>query len=99
MNEDEKYKEGLEEDLKAIKKLKKIGDSQELNDYFNFVLDTVAKKITLAFTSEGIKSWDEFLKLRGEIVAYLYPIQEIRGAEAAEKQIKDQLNQYYGKNI
>lgn len=98
MNE-EKHQEALEADLRALKKLKKINNSDEFNAYFDLILDTAAKKMFTAFTGEGVKTWEDFLKIRGEIVAYLYPIQEVRGADAMEKAIKEQLVQYYGKQV
>jgi hypothetical protein len=95
----EAYKTGMESDLKALSKLRKIDQSQEFNDYFDLILDTAAKKMFTAFVGDNVKTWDDFLKVRGEVVAYLFPIQEVRGADAMEKQIKEQLNSYYGKNL
>jgi hypothetical protein len=95
----EAYKEGIEKDLKGLAKLRKIDQSQEFNDYFDFVLDTVSKKMFTAFTGDNVKTWDDFLKIRGEVVAYLYPIQEVRSAEAVEKQLKERLNSFYGKQL
>lgn len=97
--EDKKHKEALESDLRALNKLKRINDSDEFNAYFDLILDTAAKKMFTAFTNEGVKTWEDFLKLRGEVVAYLFPLQEVRGADALEKQLKEQLSSYYGKQI
>lgn len=93
--EQEQYKKGIEDDLKAYKKLEKINNSDEFNDFFNLQVDTASKKIMTAFTGDGPKDWDAFCKLRGEVVGILYPMQQIRGAKAVQAQLKEQLNTYY----
>lgn len=102
--EDEKaqaelYKQDLEAQAKAYKKLQKIGQSQEFNDFFDFQLKTVAEKMLWAFTSgkdgDNVKNWDDFCKVRGEVVARLHPIQEVRGADAMIAHFKKQLDDYY----
>jgi hypothetical protein len=89
----------LKDDIKHYEKLSKINDSQEFNDFFDLQIKTVADKLLWSVTGDNIKSWDDFCKLRGEIIAYLYPIQEIRGSKAMKKQLTDNLNEYYGKQI
>ncbi len=95
---DEKaHKDALEQDLKNYKKLEKINGSEEFNTFFDLQVDTVVQKMLACFTGTGPKDWDEFCRMRGEVVAYLYPIQQIRGAKAMQAQMKEQLDAYYNK--
>lgn len=91
--------QALKDDIKHYEKLSKINDSQEINDFFDLQIKTVADKLLYTITSDNIKSWDDFCKVRGELIAYLYPIQEVRGAKAMKKQLVENLNQYYGKQV
>jgi len=91
--------ESIQRDIKNYEKLSRINKSQEFNDFFQLQLDSAAQKMVWAFVGENIKNWDEFCKVRGEVTAYLYPIQEIRGADAMKKQLLTNLNQYYGKQV
>lgn len=95
MDEHKAHKEGLESDLRALEKLKRINNSQEFNDYFDLILKTASEKMVWAFVGDNVKTWDDFLKVRGEVVSYLFPIQEVRGADAMEKHLKEQLDSYY----
>lgn len=89
----------LERQIKEFKKLQRISNSKEFSDFFDLLLKTAAEKMVWAFTAgkdgDNIKNWDDFCKVRGEIVARLQPIQEIRGAETMVKYIEQQLNTYY----
>jgi len=95
----ELVEEGLKDQIKAYKKLQKISDSAEFNEYFDFMLQTVADKMLWAFTTgkngDNVKNWDDFCKVRGEIVARLHPIQEVRGAESMVTFLKQQLDNHY----
>jgi hypothetical protein len=97
----EQVKQGLEDEIKAYKKLQKVGELAEFNDFFEFQLKTAADKMIWAFTTgkegDNIKNWDDFCKVRGEIIARLHPIQEIRGAESMVAYMKQQLDNYYNK--
>lgn len=91
--------EGIKQDLKAYKKLEKINKSDEFNDFFQLQITTVTQKIMNCFSGTGPKDWDEFCKIRGEVVAALYPIQQIRGAKFMSKQLQEQLDQMYNKEV
>lgn len=96
MNENPKeYEEALKEDLKAYTKLEKINKSDEFNDFFDLQISTVTQKMLSIFTGNGPKDWEEFQRIRGEVVAYLYPIQQIRGAKVLKNQLQNQLNEMY----
>lgn len=92
-------KRGLQEDIKAFKKLAKLNKEDEFNAYFDLLLRTVAAKMMWAFTTgkdgDNVKNWEDFCKVRGEITAYLYPIQEIRGAEGMVAYLQEQLDNHY----
>lgn len=98
MGEEETVKQqakALKEDMKVYSKLKKLSNSAEVNELIDLFIRTASQKMVWSFTGDNIKSWDQFCKVRGEIVAYLFPIQEIRSAEAMEKHIKEQLDSFY----
>lgn len=95
---DDTQTEGIKKDLEALSKLEKINKSAEFNDYFDFILKTAADKMLWAFIGDGIKTWDEFLKTRAEITAYLFPIQEVRSATAMKERLNQSLKDIYGQN-
>lgn len=95
MTADKNYQKGLEDDIRAYSRLKAINRSREFNDFFDLLLKTVSEKMLWAFTGDNVKSYEDFLKIRGEVVSYLYPIQEVRGAGVMEKHLKEQLDKFY----
>lgn len=90
-----KQAKALEEDAKVYAKLKKLSTNPEVNELIDLFIKTASEKMVWAFTGDNIKSWDDFCKTRGEVVAYLYPIQEVRSAAAMEEHIRKQLDTYY----
>lgn len=104
LNVDEKQrselaKKELEEQTKALNKLKKIADSDEFKEYFEHLMETVAYKMVWAFMStkgeDNVKTYDDFCRVRGEVVASLATIMEINGAEAMIAVVKKQLDESY----
>lgn len=95
MEDPKQYEEAIKQDLKAYSKLEKINKSDEFNDFFDLQMTTVVQKMLSVFTGNGPKNWEDFQRIRGEVVAYLYPIQQIRGAKVLKRQLKDQLDQLY----
>lgn len=85
----------IKKDINAYKKLSSINKSKEFDEFFELLLKTVSQKMIHAFTSDKIKTFDDFLLLKGEIISYLYPIQEVKSADAMAKHLEEQLNQYY----
>lgn len=85
----------LDDEIKSYSKLERINDSAEFNDFFALQIDTVTQKMLTLFTGKGPGNWDEFCRIRGEIVAMLYPIQQIRGAKVVKRQLREQLDTYY----
>lgn len=88
-------KEDMLKDVNAYRALKNINKSEELDAFIDLLIKTVSQKMLGMFIGESIKTWDDYLKLRGEIVAYMYPIQEVRGAKAMEDALTKQLKEYY----
>lgn len=95
MEDPKKVKEGIENDIRNYSRLERINESDEFKDFFNLQIDTVVQKMLSCFTGNGPKDWDEFCKVRGEVIAYLYPIQQVRGAKIMKAQLKENLNAYY----
>jgi len=89
------HEKALKEQVKLYKELKKVGNSDELKTYFDLLLKTAADKMVWSFVGENIKDWNDFCRVRGEIVAYLFPLQEVRGADVMVKHLTEQLNEYY----
>jgi hypothetical protein len=90
-----KQKDAINEDLRAYKKLEKINNSQEFDDFFQLQITTVVQKMLSCFTGKGPQNWDEFCKIRGEVVGMLYPIQQVRGAKVMAQKLQEQLDAYY----
>jgi hypothetical protein len=95
MEDPKQYEEAIKQDLKAYAKLEKINKSDEFNDFFDLQVTTVTQKMLSMFTGTGPKDWNEFCRIRGEVVAALYPIQQIRGAKVMKHQLQEQLNAMY----
>lgn len=93
--EQEDQKKAFNDELRAYKKLDKINGSAEFDAFFDLQVDTVVKKMLDCFTEKGPVDWNEFCKLRGEVVGILYPIQQVRGANFMVKKLKEQLEIYY----
>lgn len=89
------HKHALEQELKAYTKLERINKTDEFNDFFDLQIDTVVQKMLTCFTGTGPKDWDEFCKIRGEVIGILYPIQQVRGAKILKAKMKEQINEYY----
>lgn len=96
---EEKQRKALSEDIKAYQKLAKIKDSEEFKTYFETQLDILVKKLIWAFTTgkdgDNVKNWEDFCRVRGEIVARLQPIQDVYGAEDMVSYLNTQLKQLY----
>lgn len=92
------HEANLKEQMKVYAKLKKINKSAEFIEFFDLITKTAADKMVWAFMGDNVKTMEDFYKVKGEITSYLYPIQEIRGADAMSKHLKEQLDSYYSQN-
>lgn len=92
-------KQALEEDIKAYKKLAKAKNNEEVKEFFRHQIDVVTQKMIWAFTTgkdgDNIKNWDDFCKIKGEIVARLEPIQSVYSAEQMANHLEEQVKRYY----
>lgn len=91
----EKAREAIKEEIKRYRDLQHVTDNEAFKAYSSLLIDTVVNKMIWAFTENNIKDWNDFCKLRGEIVARLQPLQEVHGAQAMIEQLTQQLNQYF----
>ena len=89
------HEQALKDEMKVYSKLEKINNSEEFNDFFDLQIDTVVKKMLTCFTGTGPQNWDEFCRIRGEVIGVLFPIQQIRGAKYMKTQLKSQIDEYY----
>ena len=94
MDDPKVHKKALQEERKHYAELKKLKNSEEFGVYFNLLVE-VATKRTLDLVTAGAKDWEDFQKQRGEIIGFLYPVQEAGAAEAMEKKVKETYEQYY----
>jgi hypothetical protein len=96
---DEKHADALKEDIKYYQDLKKVASNPDVKPLFDLMLKTVADKMIWTFTTgkegDNVKSWEDFCKVRGEVIARLHPIQEALGAGSMEKYLKEQLDKFY----
>lgn len=103
MDDPKSAEQAIKDEIKEFRKLQSISNSEEFKDYFNFLKDTVAQKMLWAFTTgkdgDNIKNWDDFCKVRGEIIARLQPIQEVFGADAMINYLNQELDKYYTKKL
>lgn len=100
MGDDPKqYGEAIKQDLKAYEKLERINKSDEFNDFFELQITTVVQKMLTLFTGAGPKDWADFQRIRAEVVAALYPIQQVRGAKVMKAKLKEQLDSIYNTEV
>lgn len=97
MDDLKKQAQATKDEIKSYKKLEKINKSQEFNDFFDMQVVEAARKMIAAFSGEGPKDWEEFCRVRGEVIGILYPIQQVRGAKFVVKQLEGKLNEWYNK--
>ena len=100
METSDKQKKAFEDQIKHFKELSKIKDSPEFKKYFEAQLETLAQKLIWTFSTgkdgDNVKDWDDFCKVRGEVIARLQPIQDIYAAEGIAQHLKTQLKDMYG---
>lgn len=101
MNQDpEKSRQALEQEIKKYRNLQMVADTEAFQEYSKLLIETTVDKMLWAFTSgkdgDNVKSWEDFCKIRGEVVARLQPLQEVHGAEGMIEIFTRQLNDLYG---
>lgn len=91
----EEAQKATKDQIKVYKALAKLSGDDKLAPLINLMIETATTKMLWTFTGDNVKSWDDFCRVRGEVVSYLYPIQEIKGAQAMVDHLKGQLESYY----
>lgn len=91
----EQAKKSIEKDLNAYRELRSVAKSKEMDTFLDLLIKTAAEKMVWSFIGDNIKSYDDYLKVRGEIVSYLFGVQEVRGADVMVKHLESQLKTYY----
>jgi hypothetical protein len=96
---DEAAKAEFEEQLKGYRKLEKIKGSDEFQDFFDYQVKFAVDRMLYCFIGDNIKTYDDFCRERGKVIATLVPIQEIYDASAAKKRLREQIDDYYRKDV
>ena len=91
----EPNQQALQEEIQAYRKLQSIGLTEEFQEYSNKLLKTVTDKMIYAFTSDNIKSIEDYYRVKGEIIARLQPLQEVFEAGAIAENLQSKLKEYY----
>lgn len=91
------HKEGVEKDIRKLEALKRLNGNPDAEPVFELLINTAVERMIGAFTSDKIKTMEDWYKEKGRVEADLFPLQEIRGAEAMRDALKARLNEYYGK--
>ena len=85
----------LQEDIAAYRRLATLGLTEEFKEYSDMLYRTVSGIMITAFTTQSIKNWDDFCKVRGEVVARLQPLQAVGEANAMAAHLEQQLKEFY----
>lgn len=92
---DEASKKSLKEEILSYRKLQAVAMTDEFQEYSNRLIKTVSEKMIYAFTADSIKTFDDFCRVRGEIIARLQPIQEVHGAAQIAESLEQRLKEFY----
>lgn len=84
-----------EQEITAYRKLESLGMTDEFQEYSDMLVRTVASKMMFAFTSNSIKSWEDFCLVKGEILARLQPLQEVHEAGAMATHLEQEIKNFY----
>jgi hypothetical protein len=95
-NEKEKAEavKGIRAELDVYTKLRELKSTPGFENFLVFLTRATSIQMMTAFVGNDVKCWEDFLKIRGEVVANLRILQEVGGSEMIEKQLSDQLKQY-----
>lgn len=98
MDTSDQVQAGIKDQIREYRQLQEVANDEAFTAFFDLQLKTVAMKMLWCFTSgkegDNVKTWEDFIKAKGEIVARLEPIQEVYGAEHMIKYLEQQLEQY-----
>lgn len=88
-------KKALQEEAQAYRKLQSLGMTEEFKEFSDRLVKTAADKMIYAFTSDSIKSWEDYCRVKGEIIARLQPLQEVFESRAVAMKLEENLKEYY----
>lgn len=88
-------KQALQEEIAAYRRLQTLGLTNEFQEYSERLIKTVSEKMIYAFTSESVKTLEDFYRIKGEVVARLQPLQEVFESGAMAANLETRLNEYY----
>ena len=94
-SEEQQY---MQDELAAYRRLESLSLTDEFKEYTDMLHRTVAGMMITAFTTKSIQNWDEFCKVRGEIVARLQPLQAVGEAGAMAQHLENQIKEFYANN-
>lgn len=92
-----KHEEAINQQIAFYNDLKNLSNSADVQKVLDLFLKTATEKIVRAFTTDTIKDWNDFCKLRGEVFSCLYPVQEVRGAQSISDHLRKELDNLYPK--
>jgi hypothetical protein len=95
MDDNNAAKLEMAEQIREQKQLARLKDNDDVKKLFDYQFKVAALKMIWCFTGNNVTNWDEFCKLRGEVVARLEPIQTVNGAEAQARLLTEQLTQMF----
>jgi len=87
----QKVEDATKEQIKEYRELQAVADDAAFTAYLELQLKRTAEKILTLFIGAGVNNWDEFCKVRGEVIARLQPIQEIYSIESIIAHLEQQL--------
>lgn len=95
MKDDERVKsvEALKKEIKVYTKLRQLKETSNFEDYLEFLGQSAAQQMINIFVGK-VKTYEEFLAVRGEVVAKMYILQELGGAKTVEIALLNNLKQY-----
>lgn len=88
-------KDALQQEIQAYRNLQTIGLTNEFKEYSDRLIKTVTDKMIYAFTSDTVKSIEDYYRIKGEVIARLQPLQEVFEAGAMAANLEARLKEYY----
>lgn len=89
-----KIEEATREQIRTYRALQDVANDENFSTFFDMLIKDVAAKMMYCFEGENIKSYEDFCRAKGEIVARLQPIQEVYSAQFMIEQLETQLQAY-----
>lgn len=88
-------KSAVQKELNAYKELNRLNKSGEFDVYVDTIIKLCTVKMVDAFIGDKVKTFEDYLALKGEITGLLLPIQDVRSAEALQSKLQESLNEWY----